>query len=361
MTDPANPSGPPAEITHLVRQRAEARARRDWAAADSLKGEIEAAGWKVADHGGRTSVSQAAPPTVELEGEVRFGSPAAVPSRLQDPPDVPWTVIVLASEAPERVSRLLAGLRAHATSATQVVVVANDPSETQQAALAAGSPDRADICGCAVEVLRTATRLGHAAALNIALRRAAGEQVLLADGSAWPEGDALGPLSGALGDSDVAVVGAFGLASAEPGRLRPSALAPSDEHEVGALLADWMAFRRADYIALGPLDERFVTPAWLDVWWSLRLRAGADPDWTDAEAAEPEAGDPGESEASISEAAERPPAPGYGAEPPPPRRAVRLDLPLGREEFPWPPDRSRLGRRNMYRVLDRWGWREDLV
>ena len=31
-------------------------------------------------------------------------------------------------------------------------------------------------------------------------------------------------------------------------------------------------------MALGPLDERFVTPAWLDVWWSLRLRAGEEPE-----------------------------------------------------------------------------------
>ena len=74
-----------------------------------------------------------------MDGEVRYGSAAAVPSRLDEPPDAPWTVIVLASEAPERVSRLLAGLRAHAPGATQVVVVANDPSEPQQAALAAGA------------------------------------------------------------------------------------------------------------------------------------------------------------------------------------------------------------------------------
>jgi len=40
-------------------------------------------------------------------------------------------VIVLASEAPERVSRLLAGVRVHAPDATQVVVVSNDPSEPQ--------------------------------------------------------------------------------------------------------------------------------------------------------------------------------------------------------------------------------------
>jgi hypothetical protein len=46
---------------------------------------------------------------------------------------------------------------------------------------------------------------------------------------------------------------------------------------------------------------------------------------------------------------------------PPARRAVRLELPLAREDAAWPPDRSRLNRRNMYRVLDRFGWRDDLV
>lgn len=365
MSDSIKPPGPPAEITHLVRQRTEARARRDWAAADALKVEIEAAGWKVSDHGGRTSVSRAAPPSVELDGEVRYGSAVAVPPRLDEPPDAPWTVIVLASEAPERVSRLLAGVRVHAPGATQVVVVANDPSEPQQAALAAGAPDRAAIGRREVEVLRTATRLGHAAALNIALRRAAGELVLIADGTAWPGGDALTPLAETLIDPAVAVAGAFGVVADEPGRLRPAALAPSDAREPAAVLAAWMAFRRADYVALGPLDERFVTPAWLDVWWSLRLRAGQDPDWTDAEAAEPGAAEAGvdEAEAAAPEGAERPAA---GAatvefEVPAPRRAIRLDLPVEHDEIAWPPDRSRLGRRNMYRVLDRWGWREDLV
>jgi hypothetical protein len=363
VSDPTNPSGPPAEITHLVRQRTEARASRDWAAADALKAEIESAGWKIVDHGGRTSVSRPAPPIVEVDGEVRYGSAAAVPSRLEEPPDAPWTVAVLASEAPERVSRLLTGLRAHAPDGTQVVVVANDPSETQLTALAAGSPNRDAIGGREVEVLRTATRLGHAAALNIALRRAAGELVVLADGTAWPTGDALTALAEALRDADVAVAGAFGLTSTETGRLVPAALAPTDGRDVAALLAGWIAFRRADYVALGPLDERFVTPAWLDVWWSLRLRAGEDPDWTDAEAAEPRGEGDDETDAGqASEAMTDEPeaGPPVAFDVPAPRRAVRLDLPLGREELIWPPDRSRLGRRNMYRVLDRWGWREDL-
>ena len=365
MSEPTNPSGPPPEITHLIRQRIEARANRDWAAADSLKIQIEAAGWRVTDHGSRTSVSRAAPPSVETDGEVRYGSAAAVPSRLEEPPGAPWTVIVLASEAPERVSRLLAGLRTHAPGGTQVVVVADDPSERQQAALEAGAPDRAAVGGREIEVLRTATRLGHSAALNIALRRTAGELVLLADGTAWPAGDALTPLADTLTDPEIAIAGAFGVASTEPGRLRPSALAVSDARDAVALLAGWIAFRRADYIALGPLDERFVTPAWLDVWWSLRLRAGADPEWTETEAAEARsdasAAEPETAEATTAVEDSSASHAAVGFDLPAPRRAIRIDLPLEHEATAWPPDRSRLGRRNMYRVLDRFGWREDLV
>jgi hypothetical protein len=347
----------------------EARARRDWAAADTLKAEIEAAGWRVTDHGSRTSVSRAAPPSVEVDGEIRYGSAAAVPSRLDEPASAPWTVVVLASEEPSRVSRLLAGLRAYAPAATQVVVVVNDPSEAQAAALAAGAPDRAAIAGGEIELLRTGSRLGHAAALNIALRRCAGELVLIANGSAWPTGDALAPLAAALADPDVAVAGGFGVASADPGRIRPAALALTDSTEVAALLGGWLAFRRADYIDLGPLDEHFVTPAWLDVWWSLRLRAGADPDWSETETPEGEAGISGEAEpaetageaATEDEAAQDAADDAPGFDVPAPRRAVRPALPLESDAVAWPPDRSRLNRRNMYRILNRWGWREDLV
>lgn len=310
-------------------------------------------------------MSRAAPPTVELDGEIRYGAAAAVPSRLDDPPNAPWTVIVLASESPDLVSRLLGGLRAHAPAGTQVVIVVNDPSESQSAALQPGAPDRAPIGGREVEVLRTATRLGHAAALNIAMRRAAGELVLMADGTARPTGDGFGPLTEALARPEVAVAGAFGVTSAEPGRLRPSALEPTQVDDVAAVMAGWLAFRRIDYVALGPLDERFVTAAWLDVWWSLRLRAGADPEWIDADPDAQSAGsDGGEdqpAEAGPGRAVEASAGDASGPELPMLRHAARVDLPLDCDPVAWPPDRSRLGRRNMYRILDRWGWRDDLV
>jgi hypothetical protein len=338
----------------------EARARRDWATADALKVQIEAAGWRIVDHGSRTSVTPAAPATVDVAGEQRYGSAAAVPSLLDEPATTAWTVVILASEQPDRVSRLLNALRAHAPAGTGVVLVANDPSEAQAAALLSDSQDRATIGGAVPEVLRTSTRLGYAAALNIGLRRAGGEFVMIADASAWPTGDAFSPLAAALHDPAVAAAGGFGLAAAEPGPLRPNALtrvasAATAAAGATALEGAWLAFRRSDYRDLGSLDEHFVTPAWLDLWWTLRLRAGEEPEG--AEYVEPEgdvvAGEPGAPESATAEAPR--------VEMPAPRRAVLLELPLGRDEVAWPPDRSRLNRRNMYRVLDRFGWREDLA
>ncbi|MGD0122646.1 MAG: glycosyltransferase [Candidatus Limnocylindrales bacterium] len=378
MTDPTSPAGPPAEITHLVRERTEARLRRDWPRADALKAQIEAAGWRVTDHGSRTSVGPAAPVSINVHGDPRYGSAAAVPSLLDAPATAAWTVVVPASEEPERLSRLLSALRSHAPAGTQIVLVANDPSEAQAAALWVEAFDRSPIGGAVPEVLRTSERLGYAAALNIGLRRTAGEFVLLANATAWPSGDALSPLAAALRDPAIAVAGGFGLAAAGPGPLRPNALSrieagpppgatPSEAADATALEGAWLAFRRSDYVELGPLDERFVTPAWLDVWWTLRLRAGAEPEG--AEYVEPDGEGGGEGQPGATPSADRAAAPGAEMpEPaelefdlPAPRRAVRLELPLEREEVSWPPDRSRLNRRNMYRVLDRFGWRDDLA
>jgi hypothetical protein len=376
VNEPTTPAGPPAEITHLVRERMEARARGDWATADTLRAQIETLGWRVTDRGRRSSVSRAMPATLEVAGELRYGSAAAVPSLLDGPATAAWTVAIVASETPDRVSRLLTALRAHAPNGTQVVLVANDPSDSQAAALEPGTPDRAPVGGSALEVLRTSTRLGFAAAFNIALRRAAGEIVVLADGSAWPTGDALSPLTAALADPAIAAVGGFGLVAPEAGPLRPKALERPDGsfavQDVAALEAGWLAFRRSDYRELGPLDEHFLSPAWLDVWWTIRLRVGAEADGPAEGEAESE-GEPEADEADMGTEDRAEPSRGGPSTPaaspeaadspelPPARRAVRLELPLAREDAPWPPDRSRLNRRNMYRVLDRFGWRDDLV
>ena len=315
---------PPDEVLDAARARSAARAARDWPRADALRAEIEAAGWKIEDAGTAFRLEPATPPTVEEAGVTRYGTSLAVPSVLDERPTARFTIELVAEDWPDDVARTLAGLRAHAPAGTQVVIVANGPSRDQEARLAAGGPDLEPIAGAPPEVIWTSARLGRAAARNAGLRRASGSIVVLVDSSTEPTGDALTPLEVALAEPAVAVAGGFGLVTADFRHFRDAG-GPS----VDAIGISWLAFRRDDFSALGPLDEKLALDASLDVWWSLVLRAGDTPDR-------------------------------------PARQACRLDLPLVRH-LPRVPggisaaDRERLEKRSFYRLLERFRDRRDLL
>ena len=313
----------PDEILSLAHARAAAREARDWAEADRLRAAIEAAGWKIVDRGTDFALTPATPPDL-VEGEhVRYGASRNVPSRLDEPPTGLATIALIATDWPDDLSRALAGLRGSAPIGTSVIIVADAPSEAQVAGLEAitteelGEPDPA-------EIVWTSERLGHAAATNIAIRRASGPIVVLMDTSVEPTGDIVTPLLQALDDPTVAVAGGWGIVSSDLRRFEDAP--PGD---VDAIEGYVQAFRRADYLARGPLDERFRFYRNLDIWWSLVLRD--------------------EGEGSL------------------PRRAVSLaGLPLARHEHRgWtslPDDeRDRQSKRNFYRIIDRFGARRDLL
>ncbi|HET7676263.1 MAG TPA: glycosyltransferase [Candidatus Limnocylindrales bacterium] len=325
MTDrPADDTPVPADVHARAEARAEARAARDFATADLLKAEIEAEGWQVVDRGIDFDLRPARAPDVVEGGRTRHGASATVPSRLDEPPTAAASVVLVATDHPDDLARALRGLRAHAPEGTEVVVVANAPSEGLAAALDDPSgPATAPLGREPVEQIWTSARLGHAAALDAGIRRARGSIVVLLDTGLEPTGDIVGPLVDVLRDPTVAVAGPWGFRTPD---LREFIAAPPGEVDVVGGYC--LAFRRADYSARGPFDERFVVFHRLDVWWSLVLR------------------DEGE-----------------GA---PPRRALTIELPLVRHEHrAWEdlpaPERERLGRRNAYRVLDRFGWRRDLL
>jgi hypothetical protein len=219
----------------------------------------------------------------------------------------------------------LAGLRAHAPEGTSVVVVADGPSEEQATALGSIEEASGDETAMPIEIVWTSERLGQGAALNIGLRRVGAPVAIALDSSVEPTGDFVTPLVRALDDEQVAVVGGWGITSAD---LRTFEDAPAGD--VDAIEGYVQAFRRSDVVDLGPLDERFRFYRNLDIWWSLVLRDGGPDDDV-------------------------------------PRRAVRLDgLPLERHEHRgWAslPDeeRDRQSKRNFYRIIDRFGSRRDLL
>ena len=287
----------------------------DWPSADRIRAEIEAAGWRIVDRGTDFALEPAHPATV-AEGEVvRFGSVAAVPSRLADPAVGGATVILVATDWPDDLTRALTGLRTHGPAGLTIVVVADGPSADQDAALPAD--------GDQLEVIRTSERLGTAAAWSIGIRRSSGPVVIVLDTSVEPTGDVVSALVAALDDPTVGVAGGFGIVSADLRRFEDGP--PGD---VTAIEGYALAFRRGDAAARGPLDERFRFYRNLDIWWSLVLR------------------DEGEGST--------------------PRRAVAVTIPATRHEHRgWTAlaeaERDRLSKRNFYRIIDRFGWRHDLA
>ena len=313
----------PDEVLTAAHERAAARAARDWQEADRLRGEIEAAGWRIIDRGTDFALSPAVPADVPEEGRTRYGASANVPSRLDETPIGVATVVLVATDWPDDLARALSGLAEHAPEGTSIVVVADSPSGEQAGALdvleAGGGSG-----GLTTELVWTSERLGAGAALNAGVRRAEGPVVILLDTSVEPAGDFVTPLAEALDDPTVAVAGGWGIVSADLRRFEDAP--PGD---VDAIEAYALAFRRSDFAERGPLDERFRFYRNLDIWWSLVLR------------------DQGERSA--------------------PRRAVALaDLPLAKHEHRGyksltPEERDRQSKRNFYRIIDRFGSRRDLL
>ncbi len=312
----------PEDVLSTAHARARAREAHDWPEADRLRQAIEAAGWRVVDRGTDFALSPAVPPDLAEGERVRYGASGNVPSRLGEAPVGLATVVVIATDWPADLERALAGLRAGTPPGTSVVIVADDPSAEQTAALEALEAAPAD--ALPIEVVWTSERLGHGAATNAGLRRAGAPITLLLDTSVEPTGDIVTPLVRALDDPAVAIAGGWGIVSKD---LRHFEDAPAGE--VDAIEGYCQAFRRGDYVQRGPLDERFTFYRNLDIWWSLVLRdSGADV---------------------------------------PARRAVSLEgLPIVRHEhrgYASLPDaeRDRLSKRNFYRIIDRFGARRDLL
>jgi len=162
--------------------------------------------------------------------------------------------------------------------------------------------------------------VGFAAAVNAGIEGAAGEVVVLFDPGVELKGDAVTPLVEALADPGIAVAGPFGLRG--KGMLKE--FMESDGPEVDAIEGYCMAFRRADALELEGFDPRYRFYRIADIEFSFRLRDRCG-------------------------------------------RAVCLPgLPVVKHEHRlWeatePAERDRLSRRNLYRFLDRWGERRDLL
>ena len=171
-----------------------------------------------------------------------------------------------------------------------------------------------------LRALRLDPTLGFAAAVNSGIEAAAGKVIVLFDPGIELRGDAISPLVHELDDESVAVAGPFGVR----GRGTLKEFDASAGPEVDAVEGYCMAFRRADALAVGGFDPKFRFYRIADIEFSFRLRERGG------------------------------------------RALVVPNLPVEKHEHRlWestdPQERDRLSKRNMYRFLDRWKSRDDLL
>ena len=109
--------------------------------------------------------------------------------------------------------------------------------------------------------------LGFGVAQNQALAAATGRIVVLVDPSLELTGDLLTPLVAALDDPTVALAGPYGLTTADLCDYEEATAG-----DVAAIQGYCLAARRADLVAAGGVQERFVWYRNADIDLSLRLR-----------------------------------------------------------------------------------------
>ncbi|MEO8245746.1 MAG: glycosyltransferase [Chloroflexota bacterium] len=301
----------PDAVRRLVAERSEARAARDFDRADALRDSIHALGWEVQDARSGPTLRPILPSD---DADAGFISAESLASRLDEAPTVRLSVLLVADDHVDDLARTVAGLGAHPPPVSwELVVVANataDPVEPAIEGVAAAEE---------VTVLATSERLGYADAVNLGLRRAMGEVVLLLDTSLEPTGDWAAPLLAAFSDPGVGVAGGWGVRS---GNGRQFDDAPPGE--VDAVEGYCLAVRRDVLREAGLFDRRFRWYRNADLDFSFQARAAG---W----------------------------------------RAVRTAaLPFTRHEHRGyaafeEPELTRQSKRNFYRFLKRWGDRRDLL
>jgi hypothetical protein len=259
MTDP--PAEAPAEVRALAERRARARADRDYAAADALRGQVEAQGWLIADAPGGFSL-RARPGYRVLDG------PAALPDRGSRRAGSRTVTVALVVEGFRNdvracISSVLQ--RAPGVTISALDVGNRDGAGDALHELAQAHPGR-------VEEWHVPSGIGWGEARGALLRADPAPVHVIMDTSMILTGDAIGPLLAALAQEGVVAAGWRGADPAEDLReFRPAGPGP-----VTALLGYLLAVRTEAALRAGGFGAwaRFYRNA--DLEFSLRLgREGA--------------------------------------------------------------------------------------
>ncbi|MBM4424843.1 MAG: glycosyltransferase [Chloroflexi bacterium] len=299
---PHAPSAP-RRVIEWAAERDRLRAEKKFAEADTLRNRIAAVGYSIQDS-----------PAGPLFTLIRHPNSGAVPSRLEQPDSVEWSVNLLARNNRDEVFRAAhSALRWGEGLSLEVVLVDNGSND--------GTAESIIELACGDERVRPvflAADLGEGAGRNSGLRASVGRNIIILGGHMEIVGDVFTPLAAALADDAVGAAGSNGLISADLFTFEPAPTAEADAIEFYLF-----AFRRERLKTVEWLDEKFAFYRNIDLDWSMSFK------------------DKGL------------------------RLITASHLPITAHEHPYlrmdPAERDRLSKKNYRRFLDKWRDRKDLL
>lgn len=256
MTAAPAGEGAPADIHALAQRRSAARTNRDFAAADALRDEINAAGWRVTD----TTEGFALTPRRSYD----VGRTATeLPDRTDQADSRRASVSVVVDGWPDDVRAFVDAFVRHVPA--DVVLLALDVGNIDGAGDVLH--DLAQAHRGRIEDLHLEGPTGWAAAVTALVRADTAAVHVLADLSTILTGDALTPLLAELADPTVVGTGWRGVQVSDDWH----SFADAGSGDVEALLGYWFALRRAALLQVPPHPKAcFYRNADLELSYAIR-------------------------------------------------------------------------------------------
>lgn len=293
----------PDRIREWAAERDRLRAEKKYADSDILRDRIASVGYSVKDS-----------PSGPVFSLIRYANVNAVPSHLDQPDAVDWSINLLAHNNRDEILRAArSALKWAEGHSSEVVIVDNGSHDGTAESIAELASEEARI-----RPVLLASDFGEGMGRNAGLRASLGRHIIALGSHMEIIGDIFTPLARTLADDSIGATGSNGLVSTD---LFTFDLAPSEEAD--ALEFYLFAFRRERLKRVGLLDEKFVFYRNIDLDWSMAFK------------------DKGL------------------------RLVTTPNLPLVVHEHPYlrmdPAERDRLSKKNYRRFLDKWRERKDLL
>lgn len=256
----------------LLDRRSEARARRDYAAADALRDQLRRDGYDVRDYPAESIVTPSRSYDALADAISR---PEQAPSLLAAPDAREFSVCVYNTHWPSDTLRCINSvLRYAGTTDIEILVLdASEPDQRSNWLTATLTRDPR------IRTLRADHLFGEAEARNTTLRLSQGRYCVLIDGSVEVVGDIFTPLRRALAQPRVVVAGPYGLVTDDLRHFHED-----EGPDVDAIEGYLFAFPREALARVGWMDPRYRFYRNLDIDFSFTLRqkgvkdAATDPD-----------------------------------------------------------------------------------